>query len=33
VLDEIKDELPGTDKSIVERYPLKDGLVVERIPL
>ncbi len=33
VLDEIKDELPGTDKAIVERYPLKDGLVVERIPL
>jgi hypothetical protein len=33
ILDEIKDDLPGTGKSIVERYPLKDGLVVERIPL
>ncbi len=33
VLDEIRNELPGTDKAIVERYPLKDGLVVERIPL
>jgi pyruvate formate-lyase activating enzyme-like uncharacterized protein len=33
ILDEIKDDLPGICKSIVERYPLKDGLVVERIPL
>ncbi len=33
ILDEIKDDLQGTGKSIVERYPLKDGLVVERIPL
>ncbi len=33
ILDEIKDDLPETGKSIVERYPLKDGLVVERIPL
>jgi pyruvate formate-lyase activating enzyme-like uncharacterized protein len=33
ILDEIKDDLSGTGKSIVERYPLKDGLVVERIPL
>jgi hypothetical protein len=33
ILDEIKDDLPGTGKSIVERYPLKDGLVVESIPL
>jgi pyruvate formate-lyase activating enzyme-like uncharacterized protein len=33
VLDEIKNDLSGFGKSIVERYPLKDGLVVERIPL
>ena len=33
ILDDIKEELAGTVKSIVERYPLKDGLVVERIPL
>jgi pyruvate formate-lyase activating enzyme-like uncharacterized protein len=33
ILDEIREDLPGTDKSIVERYPLKNGLVVERIPL
>jgi pyruvate formate-lyase activating enzyme-like uncharacterized protein len=33
ILDEIKDDLSEAGKSIVERYPLKDGLVVERIPL
>lgn len=33
ILDEIKDDLPGTGKSIVEKFPLKNGLVVERIPL
>jgi pyruvate formate-lyase activating enzyme-like uncharacterized protein len=33
ILDEIKSDLQGAGKSIVERYPLKDGLVVERIPL
>jgi pyruvate formate-lyase activating enzyme-like uncharacterized protein len=33
VLDAIKDDLAGYGKAIVERYPLKDGLVVERIPL
>ncbi|HMK45250.1 MAG TPA: radical SAM protein [Methanocella sp.] len=33
ILDDIKEELTGTEKSIVERYPLRDGLVVERIPL
>ncbi len=33
ILDDIKEDLAGTVKSIVERYPLKDGLVVERIPL
>jgi pyruvate formate-lyase activating enzyme-like uncharacterized protein len=33
ILDEAGDDIAGTGKSIVERYPLKDGLVVERIPL
>ena len=33
ILDDIAEELAGFEKSIVERYPLKDGLVVERIPL
>jgi len=33
VLDAVKGELGGTEKSIVERYPLEHGLVVERIPL
>ncbi len=33
ILDDITEELAGFEKSIVERYPLKDGLVVERIPL
>ncbi len=33
ILDEAGDDIAGTGKSIVERYPLRDGLVVERIPL
>ncbi|OPY26624.1 MAG: Radical SAM superfamily protein [Methanocella sp. PtaU1.Bin125] len=33
LLDEAGDDIAGTGKSIVERYPLKDGLIVERIPL
>ncbi len=32
ILDDISSEIDG-DKSIVERYPMKNGLVVERIPL
>jgi pyruvate formate-lyase activating enzyme-like uncharacterized protein len=33
ILDEAGDDIAGTGKSIVERYPLRDGLIVERIPL
>jgi pyruvate formate-lyase activating enzyme-like uncharacterized protein len=33
VLDDIKEALGEELKSIVERYPTEDGLVVERIPL
>jgi hypothetical protein len=33
ILDDIKEALGEAVKSIVERYPTEDGLVVERIPL
>ena len=33
ILDDISSDIDGMRSSIVERYPMENGLVVERIPL